>query len=203
LTRRALRGPIWAAALLAIFLACFLIGGAIDPTIAAEAAAIRTASPLLLHSALILTNLGSAYATLGLGAIGALVLIGQRKEARATILLVAVIAERLAVEELKLLFGRIRPAFDSRLAHIDSLSFPSGHAANSLTAWVLVAFFLAPGRYRRAAIAAAFFIAFLVGATRVLLGVHWLSDVIGGWVVGLLAVMMALAADRRLGAQEQ
>ena len=203
--RDALRGTAGAAALLALFLGCALAGGAaslIDTAVATQAAAIRTASPIVLRSALIITNLGSAPVTLGLGAIGALVLIGQRKETRAAILLVAVIAERLAVEELKLLFGRARPVFDVNI-HINSLSFPSGHAANSLTAWVLAACLLAPPRYRRGTIITALVIAFVVGATRVLLGVHWLSDVVGGWAVGMLAVMLALAADRRLSAQKQ
>ena len=189
--------------LLVLFFACFLFGGAIDPAVATQAAAFRAASPLALNSALILTNLGSAPATLGLGAIGALVLIGRRERTRAAILLSTVIIERLAIEGLKLLFGRARPAFDPQLVQINSLSFPSGHAANSLTAWVLLACFLAPARHRRAAIIGAFTFALVVGATRVVLGVHWLSDVVGGWAAGMLAIMLALAAERRLGAREQ
>ena len=123
--------------------------------------------------------------------------------ARAAILLVAVIAERLAVDGLKLFFGRARPEFDHQLVQVYNLSFPSGHSANSLTAYVLLACFLVSGRFRPAAIVGALAIAFVVGLTRILLGVHWLSDVIGGWAAGLIAVMLALAADRRLAANEQ
>jgi membrane-associated phospholipid phosphatase len=202
-SRGGIRAAAIAAVLLLLFFTCAFVGGAIDPAIAAQATAIRAASPFILHSSLIVTNLGSAPVTLALGGLGALVLLGRRDNSRAAILLVAVIAERLAVEGLKLLFGRPRPILDPHFVQIHSLSFPSGHAANSLTAWVLFACFLAPARFRRAAIAAAFFIAFVVGVTRVLLGVHWLSDVIGGWAAGLLAVMLALAADRRLGAPKQ
>ena len=194
------------SALLVLFLVCAAIGGptsGIDPAVAAQAAATRASSPGLLHAALILTDLGSAPFTLGLGAAGALLLAIRHHHGRAAILLVTVIAERLAVDGLKLFFGRARPAFDSQLVQVHNLSFPSGHSAHSLTAYVLVACFLVTGHYRIAAIAAALAITFIVGLTRILLGVHWLSDVVGGWAAGLLAVMLALAADRRLGAQEQ
>ena len=195
-----------AVALIILFLACAAAGGTaggIDTFVAAQSAAIRANSPFLLDSALILTNLGSAPFTLGLGLIGGLILAARHHFRRAAILIVTVIAERLAVEGLKLFFGRARPAFDANLVHVHNLSFPSGHSANSLTAYLLVACLAATGRYRAAAIGVACAITFVVGLTRILIGVHWLSDVVGGWAVGLFAVMLALAADRRLGAQEQ
>jgi membrane-associated phospholipid phosphatase len=197
-----LRWPAAAAALILLFIACFQLGGAIDPAVAAAAGTIRAESPAILYSALFLTNLGSAPMTLGVAVVGAIVLV-RRRQSRAVILLVAVIIERLAIDGLKLLFGRARPLFDDSLVHVNSLSFPSGHAANSLTAWLLAACLAAPAPYRHPAIIAAIAIAVIVGATRVLLGVHWLSDVVGGWAAGLLAVMLALAADRRLRQQEQ
>ena len=197
-----LRWPAAAAALILLFIACFQLGGAIDPAVAAAAGTIRAESPAILYSALFLTNLGSAPMTLGVAVVGAIVLV-RRRQSRAVILLLAVIIERLAIDGLKLFFGRARPLFDDSLVHVNSLSFPSGHAANSLTAWLLAACLVAPAPYRRPAIIAAIAIAVIVGATRVLLGVHWLSDVVGGWAAGLLAVMLALAADRRLRQQEQ
>jgi undecaprenyl-diphosphatase len=206
LTAIDLRGAVGAAALLTLFLACAFVGGAaggIDSAVAAQAAAIRASAPFLLHSALVLTQLGSAPFTLGLGAAGALLLAARHHHGRAAILLVTIITERLAVDGLKLFFGRARPVFDTDLVHVHNLSFPSGHSANSLTAYLLLACFLATGRYRTAAIAMAFAITFIVGLTRILIGVHWLSDVVGGWAAGLIAVMLALAADRRLSAPEQ
>jgi len=203
LSQAALRWPAGAAALILLFLACFELGGAIDPAVAAAAAAIRADSPAVLYSALFLTNLGSGPMTLGLAVVGAVLLVRRRQQSRAAILLLAVIIERLAVDGLKLFFGRARPLFDDSLVHVNSLSFPSGHAANGLTAWLLAACLVAPPPYRRPAIIAAVVVAMVVGATRVLLGVHWLSDVVGGWAAGLMAVMLALAADRRLRPTEQ
>ena len=195
-----------AAALLALFLGCAVAGGAasrIDPAVAAQAATVRANAPHLLDFALVLTDLGSAPFTLGVGLAGALLLAARHQFTRAAILMVIILGERLAVDGLKLFFGRARPAFDTNLVHVQNLSFPSGHSANSLTAYVLVALFVVTGRFRMPAIAAAFAIAFIVGLTRILIGVHWLSDVVGGWAAGLLAVMLALAVDHRLGAQEQ
>lgn len=204
--RGGIKAAPFVAALFAMFVACALVGGAtsgVDTTIANWAAARRTALPFLFNLSLVVTELGSALVTLGLAVTGALLLVARRQSGRAAILFVAVVAERLAVDGLKLSFGRVRPEFDAQLVHVNSLSFPSGHAANSLTAWLLFACLVVPAHFRSAAIAVAFIIALTVGATRVLLGVHWLSDVVGGWAAGLLAVMLALAADRHLRAREQ
>jgi undecaprenyl-diphosphatase len=53
-------------------------------------------------------------------------------------------------------------------------------------------------RWRHAAAAGALLIAFLTGLSRVMLGVHWPSDVIGGWSFGLLWVLLTLPAAERL-----
>ena len=194
------------AALLVLFLTCAFLGGGtggVDPAAAAWAVKLLAASPFLLDASLVLTDLGSAPVTLGLGAAGALVLLVRRHSGRSAILIVTVVAERLAVDGLKMFFARARPLFDPELVQVYNLSFPSGHAANSLTAYVLLSCFVTPPRFRPAAILAALAIAFVIGLTRILLGVHWLSDVVGGWAAGLMAVMLALAAERRLAAREQ
>jgi undecaprenyl-diphosphatase len=53
-------------------------------------------------------------------------------------------------------------------------------------------------RWRHAAIGVALLIAFLTGLSRVMLGVHWPSDVIGGWSFGMLWVMLTLPSTQRL-----
>jgi undecaprenyl-diphosphatase len=53
-------------------------------------------------------------------------------------------------------------------------------------------------RWHRLAVAAAVFISLLVGVSRVMLGVHWPSDVIGGWSFGMLWVLLTLRISERL-----
>ena len=100
---------------------------------------------------------------------------------------------------LKETFGRVRPAFENGGAAYDGLSFPSGHSSGIATL-VTIALVLAwprlPGRQRRVALAAGAALVVLVGLTRMWLGVHFLSDVLGGWAFGAAwALLVALAFD--------
>jgi membrane-associated phospholipid phosphatase len=93
----------------------------------------------------------------------------------------------------KVLFARERPAFTELPAvyELDSFSFPSGHAmatgALFLTLYLIARRLARPHRWTAAVIALVLTVA--VGATRVYLGVHYPSDVIGGWALGCLWVL--------------
>lgn len=100
---------------------------------------------------------------------------------------------------LKEVFGRIRPDFDAGGARLDSLSYPSGHSSGIATlvtvALVLAWPVLAP-RARRIWLAVGVAAAVLVGATRMWLGVHYLTDVLGGWALGVSwSLLVALAFE--------
>ena len=82
------------------------------------------------------------------------------------------------VQLLKNIFGRARP--DDFLLEIGSPSFPSGHTANAATFAVTLALIL--GRWW--AWAAGAFYALLMALSRTYLGVHWLSDTLGGVLLG-------------------
>lgn len=89
---------------------------------------------------------------------------------------------------LKTWFGRIRPPFEDGGARYDSLSFPSGHAsgiATLVSVALVLAWPLLSTRARRWSLAAGVVLVLLVGLTRMWLGVHYLSDVVGGWSLGL------------------
>jgi membrane-associated phospholipid phosphatase len=89
---------------------------------------------------------------------------------------------------LKEYFGRIRPPFEDGGARYESLSFPSGHSSGiaTLVAVALVlAWPLLTASARRWSLAVGIALVLLVGLTRMWLGVHYLSDVVGGWSVGL------------------
>jgi len=146
----------------------------------------------LVDPARILTRLGDWYGYFTIGAVAALWLAWRRHRREALLLVALLLSERLLVTLLKLLFGRSRP---DPLGHLDSvhtLSFPSGHSTNAMTLALGLALLLAPERHRKPALAAALLFAFAVGATRLVLGVHWPSDVAAGWALGALWTMLLL-----------
>ncbi len=104
---------------------------------------------------------------------------------------------------LKLIVDRGRPDI-AQLAGFAGSSFPSGHSAAAAACWAAMALVIArgaPRNVRLGAGTAAVIIAVTVAATRVLLGVHWLSDVVAGVLVGWAWFVVSTVAfgDRLLG----
>lgn len=98
---------------------------------------------------------------------------------------------------LKLLVGRIRPDLLDPVARAAGHAFPSGHALNAtLTAGVFVLVLLPVVREGRRWLlwGAAIVLAVLTGLTRVVIGVHWTSDVVAGWLLGVAVVAATAAA---------
>lgn len=98
---------------------------------------------------------------------------------------------------LKSLVGRVRPTLASPVAHASGGSFPSGHALTAALGCALIVLILLPalsGARRAVAWTAATVITLATGFSRVALGVHYLSDVIAGWVLGVAIVIATVAA---------
>jgi membrane-associated phospholipid phosphatase len=95
---------------------------------------------------------------------------------------------------LKLLVGRHRPDLLDPVARASGYSFPSGHALNNALAASVFLLVLLPlaGRYKKTLWAAAVVIPLITGLSRIGLGVHWTSDVVAGWLLGV-AVTAATA----------
>ena len=101
---------------------------------------------------------------------------------------------------IKSVFSRARPTIVPHLRDAFSSSFPSGHAMESAIVYLTLAAMLmriVEGRVTKAyCFALAVLITFLVGVSRVFLGVHYPTDVIGGWIIGLFwASLCWLAAQ--------
>ncbi len=155
--------------------------------------------PWISLGAIGLTQLGGAKVLIPLALLGALWLLSRRRPLDGLILLAAVLVGKLLVLLQKAWLGRLRPDENMRLVEVSNLSFPSGHAANSMIFYLTFALLLfVDPRERRIAAACAVALSLLIGLSRPLLGVHWPSDVVGGWAFGLLWVMLCLAAARTL-----
>src|SRR5262245_839614 len=89
---------------------------------------------------------------------------------------------------LKVLVGRLRPVVAHPVAHAPGNSFPSGHSLGSIVCYgALFLVFLPAFRGRRRTLHAIITVALVVmiGISRILLGVHFITDVIGGWAIGI------------------
>ncbi len=116
------------------------------------------------------------------------VLLRRRLHWTAAWLTTAVLVVGPVTTLLKEYFGRVRPDFDEGGARLDSLSYPSGHSsgiASLVTVALILAWPLLAPRARHWALAGGVALVVLVGLTRMWLGVHFLSDVVGGWSLGL------------------
>jgi membrane-associated phospholipid phosphatase len=100
---------------------------------------------------------------------------------------------------VKELIARARPVFANPVATAPGYSFPSGHALNTMVVGagaVVLGWHATRGRpWRRAALlTGAAALVLLTGFDRVGLGVHYVSDVVGGWLIGLAVVLASAAA---------
>jgi len=158
--------------------------------------------PWVEYALINLSALGSGVvvAVLALAVAGFLFLDGRPRYA--LLVIVCVAGTWLAMDVLKQLFGRERPTVVPHLVEESGRSFPSGHsmtaAAVYLTLGELLARALPKRRLRIYVVAVAAVIAVLVGFTRLYLGVHYPSDVVGGWAIGS-AWALALGVATRTG----
>jgi membrane protein DedA with SNARE-associated domain/membrane-associated phospholipid phosphatase len=141
------------------------------------------------------SRLGAGYVVLPLAALSASALAVTRRWTELWVLIAGMALIVVLVPQIKDWTDRPRPP--GGLVETDGSSFPSAHAAYStLYVWLAatIAFRIVPGITRRSLVLAAG-IAFtaLVGLTRPYLRVHWLSDVSGGWALGVSAFAAAAA----------
>ncbi len=87
---------------------------------------------------------------------------------------------------VKMYFGRVRPDLWTSILPESSFSFPSGHSMISAALGFAVVVLLWPTKWRLPALILAPPTVFLIGLSRIYLGVHYPSDVLGGWCGGLI-----------------
>jgi undecaprenyl-diphosphatase len=145
-----------------------------------------------------LTELGGYRVLVPATVAGAAILLFRREWRSAILLLGITLSGRFFVDWQKIWAGRVRPEDQIHLVEVQSLSFPSGHAANATLVWLCLALLLPrTARARTIAIWGAVWLALAVGLSRCVLGVHWPSDVIGGWAFGLFWTIALLRLSGR------
>ena len=196
------RYSTWALiiACLLIFAVAGLVGG---PNNMSDVATIHSLGAqsgthfAMVKQAIAITHVGGAPILVAILCIPLFLLAWARQWRTAISLTAIVLGGRLAVELLKLVINRPRPHFGPYPVEVVSLSFPSGHAANTMVTFLALAMIAVPARYRIVAIVAAVAASLIIGMTRPLLGVHWPSDVIGGWAFGAAWVALGVELSRR------
>ena len=132
----------------------------------------------------------------GLATVGVLAALLTRARWRSGLIyLLTVMVSITGHTFAKLAFDRARPHLVPWLDDPHDLSFPSGHAAGTMVVLLLAALLF--DRYR--AWVAAIALSVAIGFTRPMLGVHWPTDVVGGWLWGAGFAMLGAGVARAMG----
>jgi undecaprenyl-diphosphatase len=172
-----------------------------DMLLLLRAQELRAAYPWLAEVMRDLSGLGSTVVLtlVTVATVGYLALVSQRTTA--VLVATSVISGTVLVSVFKAAFGRIRPDLAYAELPASGLSFPSGHASMSAIVFLTIAALLASSHTRISErtyiLVTAGLTTFLVGLSRVALGVHYATDVIGGWAFGSAwaIVWLLLARD--------
>jgi membrane-associated phospholipid phosphatase len=151
-------------------------------------------NPVIYKLAYVITWVGSP-TVMVLVAIAAGVWFYMRKgRSKAGVVIAAPAVGGLLSGLVKVVYGRARPP-GGALFNQQTYSFPSGHATTAAAVVVTLCYVLArEGMISwRTAIAIGGGVPLIVGLTRLYLDVHWTTDVIGGWTVGLFVAAMSAA----------
>jgi undecaprenyl-diphosphatase len=148
------------------------------------------------------TSLGSiiVLVIITLAIVGYLFLAGR--SAVAWLMLIAVFGGIVLSDLLKFAFGRARPDVVNPLARVFTTSFPSGHATLSAITYLTIGAVLARSQPSSTisiyVMSLAAFLTMIIGVSRIYLGVHYPTDVLGGWCIGTAWAMGCWAIMARL-----
>ncbi|HEY0964794.1 MAG TPA: phosphatase PAP2 family protein [Candidatus Paceibacterota bacterium] len=129
-------------------------------------------------------------------------LLAERRYNYAALAVLTVAGSALCSNVLKLLFLRPRP--EVLLEQLATYSFPSGHATSAIALYGVITYILlkiyTDHPYRKAMMIILIALIILIGFSRVYLGFHYLSDVVAGYLVGALWLLLAiyLFEERRI-----
>ncbi|MGY1669136.1 phosphatase PAP2 family protein [Geodermatophilus sp. SYSU D00710] len=160
----------------------------LDGDIAADLNDAVSGSPALVSLLAALTDLGGTATAVLLLTLTTVFLVIRRRRRLAAFVATTGLGLALLVPVTKAVVDRARPVVESPVVQTPSnASFPSGHAMTALVTWGVLLLVCLPGVRRRARpwmVAATVVLVAVIGATRLALGVHFVSDVLAGWALG-------------------
>lgn len=188
----------WIVAGLTLIAAALLLGVAVhfgptlgfDDMLRRQMALVRgQPGDALIPAAQFVSSLGLPLERTIFVALFILAMLVRQRPRAAMIYFVTVVGSIAAHTAVKLLVARPRPTLTPWLDNPHDYSFPSGHAAGMMVVLLLAALLLG----KRWLTAPALALALAIGLTRPMLGVHWPTDVIGGWLFGAGAALIGAA----------
>ena len=160
----------------------------LDRRIGLDLQAHREREPEFRHTMIVFTEIGSPEAMTMLTVLVALALMLRRRRLRTLVWLFAMIGTALLNVGLKHAFNRPRPDWRDPMIDEQTSSFPSGHSMGAVIAFGLLTYFILLALYDRreriAVVIVATVVALVIGFSRIYLGAHYFSDVVGGFAFG-------------------
>ncbi|MBI4080130.1 phosphatase PAP2 family protein [Candidatus Kaiserbacteria bacterium] len=149
-----------------------------------------------------MTLFGSTFVVGGIALAAGILLLGRSRLANFAGLCTSVIGTIVVVFPLKDLIARARPDILYQALSEDTFAFPSGHASFSIALYGFLAYLtwkhVSNPTWRYAAIFAAAALILLIGFSRLYLGLHYLSDVVGGYLIGGAFLALGIWVSERL-----
>ncbi|WP_107878691.1 phosphatase PAP2 family protein [Neisseria animaloris] len=139
--------------------------------------------------AIVLHHLGKSAVAIPITVLFALWLYLRRRRGYALFVLLGAALSTAVMFTAKQFFNRPRPEFWPRIVEETNASFPSGHStfAAAIATLIVLVYWYSP--YRKYIIAAAVAFTLLMGFSRIVLGVHYPTDVLVGWITGVSTVL--------------
>ena len=201
---RVVLGFAFAALVLAAF--GWLVTGPYKNLVAGFDSNIRYAmrqiqSPMWTSLLLTLTNLGSTLYLIVVGSVAGIAFLALRWFRSFVLFIIAMAGQAALHHGAKWLIARPRPSNLISYRTAESFSFPSGHAIAALCLYAMIAWIMTR-RIENPAVTASIWICtviliFLIGASRVYIGIHYPTDVVAGFLGGLIWTFAIMSIDRR------